>query len=153
MGDQEMETNKRIARDWLYVASIEHRVLTNSWLGLDGFTSRDGATALTAAIVRLACGEDVSPQMRWWIYQYLLSPIGFRMIPCRPVPGKKSFPERDKLIADFVREELRRAPREKQAAVYRAVGKRFGMSAPRSVELAIQRSARAERRKRAKHEK
>jgi hypothetical protein len=126
-------TNKD--RDWLSVNSRDNGIVANGFVGAGGYNKRDAIAALQAAIIRLAEGGDVSPDMREAV-AIVLRREDVRLVPCRGRQGNKSLPERDFIIHALFNSAVEGGNYE---ATLQSLAEEFDVT-PRAIEQAIQRS-------------
>ncbi len=94
--------NIKVERTWFDVASVDHETAHQGLWNLGGLNKKDGATALQAAIIRMAEGGDVSPHMREVIAGALR--VGeVSIVPCKS-PAVDRY--RDRVIAMLAYENL-----------------------------------------------
>jgi hypothetical protein len=93
-----------------------------------------GVQALTRTVLRLASGEDVSPEMRQLLAKALSS--GLQLVPKRPKPGRTATLVWHRMVAGYIWNLIRRHyPGVPLKTIYADAGEKFGLSASQARQI------------------
>jgi hypothetical protein len=105
-----------------------------------------GVEALTRTVLRLAAGEDVSPEMRDLLVKALSR--GLQLKPGWPKQGQRSNPVWEERVARYIWERVHRHyPGVLMKTIYADAGKKFGLSASQARHIWRKRKRRFNRKK------